>query len=146
MVIMKAKMKIVKDHSERDKRSDRELASSLKEGDEHAFDEFYNLYANKLFTLAVRLSGNEALAEEMFQEVMLHILKKIHLYNATAALSTWLQRVCVNFYISFLRKVKLMYPINDAHVDSPPHHLDLTSRLDIKKGLKMLTKLCQRRS
>jgi RNA polymerase sigma-70 factor (ECF subfamily) len=120
------------------------VAKIIARGDEAAFSDFYDRFSPRLFALARRLSGDSSLAEDMTQEVFLHLLRKIHLYNGQASLGTWLYRVATNFYISFLRShkpkrfnVETREPADMPEPEkiSPPgdrvqHKLDLESGLD----------------
>jgi RNA polymerase sigma-70 factor (ECF subfamily) len=79
------------------------LAGRVASGDEAAFDALYRAHSPRIFSLARRLSGDPSLAEDMTQEVFLHLLRKIRLFRGQAALATWLYRVAMNFCISYLR-------------------------------------------
>jgi RNA polymerase sigma-70 factor, ECF subfamily len=79
------------------------LAGRVASGDEAAFDTLYRAHSPRIYSLARRLSGDPALAEDMTQEVFLHLLRKISLFRGQAALATWLYRVAMNFCISYLR-------------------------------------------
>jgi RNA polymerase sigma-70 factor (ECF subfamily) len=79
------------------------LAARVASGDEAAFDELYQRQSARIYSLARRLCGDAVLAEDLTQEVFLHLLRKIGLYHGQAALSTWLYRVAMNFCISYLR-------------------------------------------
>lgn len=125
---------------------DRELAARLVRGDEEAFDEFYRCLSTRLFSLALRLSANRSQAEDMTQEIFLHLLRKIHLYNGEASLSTWSYRVAVNFFISQLRRTRrdgnLVHldqleagPAVPAALQQQEPPLD---RFDLEKGLAAL--------
>lgn len=75
--------------------SDLALARRLLSGDESAFDEFFSEYFARLYRFAMsRLDGNEDLAEEIVQRVLIRGLDRLHTYRAEAALFTWLCTLC----------------------------------------------------
>lgn len=80
------------------------LCHALSAGDEQAFRDFYGRFAGRLLALARRLSGDASLAEDMTQEVFLHLIRVANRFDGRAALATWVFRVATNHFISFLRK------------------------------------------
>jgi RNA polymerase sigma-70 factor (ECF subfamily) len=83
------------------------LAERVASGDEAAFNVLYRTHGSRIYSLARRLCGDPALAEDMTQEVFLHLLRKIGQFRGQAALATWLYRVAMNFCISYLRSHRL---------------------------------------
>lgn len=73
---------------------DRETADLVRrvgQGDEEAFSRLYDLYASLLFSLAWRMLGQQAEAEDALQEVMLQVWRKASSYDpAKASARTWL--------------------------------------------------------
>jgi len=91
--------------------NDMTLTRAVASGDSAAFNELYNRFSARFYSLARRLSGDASLSEDMTQEVFLHIIRKAHLVNGKAGLSTWVHRIAVNYFISFLRRYRpLKYP------------------------------------
>jgi len=83
---------------------DLELAGRIAAGDEAAFDEFYRRYAPRLHSLAARMCGDAFRAEDMTQELLIHLLRRFGQFRGNARLSTWVYRVAMNFFISHLRR------------------------------------------
>lgn len=68
-----------------------ELVRRVGQGDEEAFSRLYDLYSPLLFSLAWRMLGQQAEAEDALQEVMLHVWRKASSYDPTkASARTWL--------------------------------------------------------
>lgn len=61
-------------------------------------------YAPRIYNLARRMLGNEADAEDVTQEVLLQVLRKLHTFRGEAALPTWLHRITVNAALAHRRK------------------------------------------
>jgi len=74
--------------------------------DEGAFDELVNRYSDKVYRLAYRLTGNQADAEEVLQEVFIILVEKLNTFRAESKFSTWLYRVASNAGYMYLRNGK----------------------------------------
>jgi RNA polymerase sigma-70 factor (ECF subfamily) len=67
-------------------------------------EEVFRDYAPRIFHLARRMLGNDADAEDVTQEVLLQVIRKLHTFRGDAALSTWLHRVTVNAALAHREK------------------------------------------
>lgn len=56
----------------------------------------YREYAPRIYHLARRLLSNDADAEDVTQDVLLQVVRKLHTFRGESALPTWLHRVTVN--------------------------------------------------
>jgi RNA polymerase sigma-70 factor (ECF subfamily) len=83
----------------------------------------FDQYAPRVYTLARRLLGNEADAEDVTQDVFVQVLRKLPTFRGEAAFPTWLYRVTVNAALAFrrrraIRKTQpLPDPLRDFHFD-----------------------------
>jgi RNA polymerase sigma-70 factor (ECF subfamily) len=59
-------------------------------------DELHRDYAPRIYNLARRMLGNDADAEDVTQEVLLQVLRKLHTFRGESSFSTWLHRITVN--------------------------------------------------
>jgi RNA polymerase sigma-70 factor (ECF subfamily) len=72
------------------------LIERVKNGDQEAFEDLVSRYENKVYRLAIKLTRNETLAEEVMQEVFLKIYEKIGTFRGESALSSWIYRIAAN--------------------------------------------------
>jgi RNA polymerase sigma-70 factor, ECF subfamily len=72
------------------------LIERVKNGDQQAFEDLVSRYENKVYRLAIKLTRNETLAEEVMQEVFLKIYEKIGTFRGESALSSWIYRIAAN--------------------------------------------------
>lgn len=72
------------------------LVERVRKGDTAAFDELVSRYENKVYRLAIKLTRNEALAEEVLQEVFIRIYEKLDTFRGESAFSSWLYRIAAN--------------------------------------------------
>jgi RNA polymerase sigma-70 factor (ECF subfamily) len=75
---------------------DMTLVERVKTGDSDAFQELVSRYENKVYRLAIKLTRNETLAEEVLQEVFLRIYEKLDTFRGESALSSWIYRIAAN--------------------------------------------------
>src|SRR5438046_8860074 len=67
---------------------------------ERVFREF----APRVYNLARRMLGNDADAEDVTQDVLLQVVRKLNTFRGESAFPTWLHRVTVNAALAHRRK------------------------------------------
>ena len=82
------------------------LVKRVTAGDQGAFEELYNRYRHKVFSLSYRMTGNTSDAEDLCQEIFVQVFRKIGSFEGRSSFSTWLYRVATNRSRDFLRKKK----------------------------------------
>lgn len=75
---------------------DARLIAGLSRGDPEAVDAFVEAYRARICRRIERILGNRADAEEVAQDVLLLIVRRIHLFGKRAAFATWVHRVATN--------------------------------------------------
>ncbi len=86
-------------------------------GDEAAWTELHGMVSRRVYSLALRMSGNTADAEELSQEAFLQLTKKIQTFRGEAAFTTWFHRLTVNVVLMHLRKKGLQEVSLDEALD-----------------------------
>jgi RNA polymerase sigma-70 factor (ECF subfamily) len=61
-------------------------------------------YAPRIYNLARRMLGNDADAEDVTQDVLLQVVRKLDTFRGDAQISTWLHRVTVNAALAHREK------------------------------------------
>jgi RNA polymerase sigma-70 factor (ECF subfamily) len=61
-------------------------------------------YAPRVYTLARRMLGNDADAEDVTQDVLLQVVRKLKTFRGDAEFTTWLHRVTVNAALAHRKK------------------------------------------
>jgi RNA polymerase sigma-70 factor (ECF subfamily) len=59
-------------------------------------EKVFREYAPRVFALARRMLGNDADAEDVTQDVLLQVVRKLNTFRGDADIFTWLHRVTVN--------------------------------------------------
>jgi RNA polymerase sigma-70 factor (ECF subfamily) len=120
-----------------------QLVQKAKQGDEPSFNDLIFLYRDKILAQCTYLTRNSADADDLYQEVVLKIFRKLSQFRGDSSFYTWLYRIIRN---EFLMKVRGNSVLNssvpldvkdDAHLDkswlsrrdgaqvSTPERLDL---------------------
>ena len=68
------------------RREDAELVERCRQGDLAAFEEIYAAHAGRLYSLACRMLGNAADAEDLLQEIFLSAHRKLDSFRGDSAL------------------------------------------------------------
>src|SRR5437762_5808237 len=67
-------------------------------------EQVFREYSPRVYNLARRMLGNDADAEDVTQDVLLQVVRKLDTFRGEAALPTWLHRVTVNAALAHRRK------------------------------------------
>jgi RNA polymerase sigma-70 factor, ECF subfamily len=98
-------------------KTERALVERLRGRDEHALAEIAALYSHKIFQLAFRYLHNHEDAEEVVQDVLLKVFRKIDAFRGDSALSSWIFRITFNTAMSRLRRSKAMRAAEVAEIE-----------------------------
>lgn len=80
------------------------LAQQAAAGDLASFEELYRRHFNRVYGVALRMTGHTAEAEDLTQEVFVQLYRKIGTFRGESAFSTWLHRMAVNQVLMHFRK------------------------------------------
>lgn len=83
-----------------------ELVERLRAGDEEAFAEMMRAHGGRLLSTARRLMGNDADAQDAFQDGMISAFRSIDRFEGQSRLATWLHRIVVNAALMRLRSAR----------------------------------------
>ncbi|MBI4383220.1 MAG: sigma-70 family RNA polymerase sigma factor [Nitrospinae bacterium] len=92
--------------SAEDKETEERLVRELQAGKKEVFDEIANLYQRKIYSLSFNLTRNQMDAQDITQDVLLTIFKKIDTFQGKSAFSSWVYRITLNASYMKLRSRK----------------------------------------
>ena len=75
---------------------DEALARLAANGNAAAFDEIYSRHRSFVYSIALRMTGNPADAEDLTQESFVSVLRRVSSFRGDASFTTWLYRLAVN--------------------------------------------------
>src|SRR5205085_6352957 len=89
-------------------------------------------YAPRVYNLARRMLNNDAAAEDVTQDVLLQVVRKLGTFRGESAFPTWLHRVTVNAALAHRRKAsyrqeKTTADPLDAFIDDGRHLVPIRS-------------------
>src|SRR5262245_47222639 len=86
--------------------TDHELVGRMQAGDSAAVAELASTFGPRIQQLALRYVKNWEDAEEVTQDVLLKVYRKIDAFRGDAALSSWIYRITFNTAMSRLRTAR----------------------------------------
>ncbi len=86
--------------------TERDLVGRMRARDGSAVADLASLYGPRIQQLAFRYLKNWEDAEEVAQDVLLNVYRKIEAFRGDAALSSWIYRITFNTAMSRLRTVR----------------------------------------
>ena len=85
---------------------DAELVQSLRDAEPRAADELVDAYGERIYRLAVQITGLREDAEEVAQDALWTAVRKIDMFKGDAAFGSWLYRITANAAYQKLRARK----------------------------------------
>jgi RNA polymerase sigma-70 factor (ECF subfamily) len=104
--------------------TERELIGRMQAGDSSAVAELSSTYGPRIHQLAFRYLKNWEDAEEVAQDVLLKVHRKIDAFRGDAALSSWIYRITFNTAMSRLRTTRYSRPHEVQAVDTQTENGD----------------------
>lgn len=86
---------------------DRDLVRRVADGDEQALRALYTSYGRRLYAYALRLTGNQVVAEEVIQDSFLAIWKNARGYRGDSRVTTWLLGIVHHQSLNAMRRKRL---------------------------------------
>lgn len=80
------------------------LVEGLKNLDSSVIDDFVDHYSRPLFGVILNYTKNPSDAEEILQDTLLKIIKKIETFREESDIWPWMRRIAINNGIMWLRK------------------------------------------
>ena len=76
-------------------------------------EQIYKTYFKAVFLYAMKLTGNEYIAEEITSETFLKAINSIDKFRGDCNMRAWLCQIVKNTYLSYLKKNKRILSIDD---------------------------------
>lgn len=82
---------------------DENLLARARDGDRQAHATLYRAYAPMVFTLACRILGSRAAAEDVLQDSFVEVIRKSPGFRGDGGVRGWIKRIAINKCLSQLR-------------------------------------------
>jgi len=108
--------------------SDNQLIQGLREGSSESFRLLVDQNQRKVINICYRITGNDADAEDLAQDVFVEVLRSIGKFRGDSSLATWIHRIAVRKSLDFRRDqvrqkrggpLKRLFRLDDPGVDLP---------------------------
>ncbi len=127
---------------------DEELMERYRDGDAGAFNMLYGRHKGGVFRFMLRQCSDRGIAEELFQDVWMNLIRARATYTVTAKFTTWLYRLAHNRLIDHYRTRAGGVPLSFDAEDGPaldnipaPRGDDPAVSADIKQQAARLLQL-----
>jgi RNA polymerase sigma-70 factor (ECF subfamily) len=99
--------------------TDAEIMLRVREGDDQGFNYLIEKYRKPIIHFMFRMVHNQAVAEELAQEVFLRVYRSRQTYRAEARFTTWLYRIATNLGVNHARDTKHERTAQNVYLDQP---------------------------
>jgi RNA polymerase sigma-70 factor (ECF subfamily) len=127
--------------------SDEELMSRYRDGDAGAFDVLYGRHKGGVYRYLLRHSRDVAVAEELFQDVWMNLVRARQGYTVRAKFTTYLYRLAHNRFVDHYRsKRHAAVSLDEEDCDALEHvaaaaAIPLESAYDVRRQAGELLRL-----
>jgi RNA polymerase sigma-70 factor, ECF subfamily len=112
--------------AELDPASDAAVMLRVAAGDESAFNFLVEKHNRPVIHFLYRMVHNQAVAEELAQEVFLRVYRARDSYRAEARFTTWLYRIATNLAVNQARDTKHERSTQTVYLDAPDEETGTT--------------------
>ncbi len=117
-------------------RSDADLMTLHRSGDEQAFGEIFRRHKDRMWAVALRTARDPEVASDAVQDGFVNAFRRADSFRGDAQVSTWLYRIVVNACLDRMRRSKPTADIADHEpVEPRDHHRSVEVRLDVRAAL-----------
>jgi len=102
-----------------DESSDAAVMLRVAAGDEAGYNYLVGKYHRAMISFLFRMVHNQAVAEELAQEVFLRVYRSRESYRAEAKFTTWLYRIATNLAVNHARDTKHERSAQNVYLDAP---------------------------
>jgi RNA polymerase sigma-70 factor (ECF subfamily) len=115
-----------------------ELIQACVANDRRAQQTLYSRYARAMYTLAYRITGDFAVAEDVLQDAFVKIFKNLDRFRQESTLGAWIKTIVIRTALSQLKKQSLTTALEPSHTEGM---IDWGGYLDaeyLEKAIKAL--------
>lgn len=120
------------------------LINSLKKGEEKAFVYIVDLYNQRLFAYAITLTNDQAMAQDILQNVFLKTWEQRKKINITSSLQNYLFKSVHNEFLNQYKKSKSTIILEQKYVDALDKSIQAYDDNSLVKAIERITKEIQK--
>lgn len=92
----------------------RDIVEDCQRGERDAFRELFESHRSKVYSIALRYTGNRSEAMDLSQDVFVKLFSRIGEFRGDSSFDTWLYRMVVNCCLDHRRKFSRLVPLFDT--------------------------------
>ena len=97
---------------------DQDVIEGCQRGDEAAFRDLFESHKDKVYSIALRFSGDAGAAMDITQDTFLKLMDRISQFRGDSSFDSWLYRLVVNACMDHRRKQRRILPVLEGFFDS----------------------------
>ncbi len=101
-----------------------QLIRRCQDGSPEACRELYECYKRKVYSLAIYMTGDAEMANDMSQEIFLKVFRDLQAFRFESSFSSWLYRLATNTCLNALRKRPARREVGIEEVAGTPQEFD----------------------
>ncbi len=90
------------------------VIAACQQGDREAFRLLFEAHQDRVYSIALHYSGNDAAAQDIAQQVFLKLLTNISQFTFQSEFTTWLYRMVANTCLDERRRWRKWIPLGEA--------------------------------
>src|SRR5260370_5293846 len=118
--------------------NDRELSEAWQQGDYDAFRLLFETHKDRVYSIALRYSGDAAEAMDIVQETFLKLLSSIQEFRGDSSFESWLYRIVVNRCLDHQRRGRKLMPVIGDLLDAAEHALSQLLRAEVENDVQAI--------
>jgi RNA polymerase sigma-70 factor, ECF subfamily len=91
----------------------------LSDKEQRIFQELYNAHHRRVYSTCLRMTRDTSEAEDLTQEVFVHLFRALGSFRGESAFTTWLHRLTVNHVLMHFRKGRVRAEVKTEDGELP---------------------------
>ena len=123
--------------------SEPELIEACRRGERDAFRALFEAHKDKVYSIALRYSGDETLAMDIAQDTFHKLFSSLPDFRGESAFSTWIYRLVVNACLDHKRRAWRLAPLADeviAVLHAPGDSLNALLHSEMRETVRAAVK------
>jgi len=105
------------------------LVREAQDGNQAAFAQLVRTHDEAVLRLALRITGSESDAQDIYQEVFLKVYRKLDRFRFECSFSTWISRIATNTCLDHLRRTRNRRESDTIRVGIEGEEYDLSNQV-----------------
>ena len=102
--------------------TDKELIEDCRRGQQDAYRALFEKYKDTVYSVALRFSGDAAIAQDIAQETFLKLFSALDSFRGDSNFESWLYRLVVNCCFDHKRRARRWTPLLDELLEGAAEH------------------------